>query len=221
MQLTKWTDFDLPFIRQRYNRIADFFLFFEVLFFLPPGIRARAVKQLQLRRGDRVLEIGCGTGRNLSLLRKAVGSEGHVFGVDLSEGMLEKARRLCSKRRWENVTLIHCDAVGYVAPESVDAVLFSLSYATMPHHREVLQRAWDQLGEGKNLIIMDAKLPSGIPGRLLLPLTIWIMKKTVLGNPCIRPWEELCELTDAFNKEEWLLGSYYICSGRKPLSNEP
>src|SRR4030095_10850428 len=93
MQLTKWTDFDPSFIRHRYNRIASFFPFFEWLFLLPPGIRKKAVERLQLLPGNRVLEIGCGTGRNLKLLRQAVGPEGHVYGVDSSEGMLHTAKK--------------------------------------------------------------------------------------------------------------------------------
>jgi len=215
MQLTKWTDFDLPFIRHRYNRIANFFRFFEWLFLLPPGIRRKAVNRLQLHPGDRVLEIGCGTGRNLYLLRQAVGSEGHIYGVDLSEGMLEKAKELCTRQGWENVTLIRSDAINYASPEEVDAVLFSLSYATMPHHKEILENAWNQVRPEKNLVIMDAKLPAGILGKLLLPYSIWIMKRTVLGNPLLRPWEELRELTQEFSMEELLFGTYYICCGRK------
>lgn len=65
---------------------------------------------------------------------------------------------------------------------------------------------------------MDARLPSGVLGKLLLPYSVWIMKKTVLGNPLIRPWEELRELTEEFHMEEALFGTYYICHGRKPAT---
>jgi ubiquinone/menaquinone biosynthesis C-methylase UbiE len=215
MQL-QWIDFDLPFIRQRYNRVAKFFIFFEWLFLLPPGIRRKAVRHLELKPGDRVLEVGCGTGRNLSLLRDAVGQEGHVYGVDLSEGMLAMAQELCTRQNWDNVTLIRSDAAEYAVSQPVDGVLFSLSYNTMPHHREVLQHAWQQVRPGGHLVIMDAKLPPGIRGKLLLPYSVWIMKRTVLGNPYILPWEELHELANDFEMEEFLLGSYYICRGKKP-----
>lgn len=217
MQL-QWIDFDLPFIRQRYNRIARFFVFFEWLFLLPPGIRRKAMNRLELKFGDRVLEVGCGTGRNLSLLCEAVGTAGHVYGVDLSEGMLAKAQELCVRQKRNNVTLIRSDAAEYNVPEPMDGVLFSLSYNTMPHHREVLRYAWEQLRPGGYLVIMDAKVPPGIRGKLLLPYSVWVMKRTVLGNPYIRPWEELGELTENFEMEEFLLGSYYICRGRKPLA---
>lgn len=212
---TKWVDLDLSFIRRRYNRIAGFFVFFEWLFLLPPGIRRKAVRQLELKRGDRVLEIGCGTGRNLALLRDAVGSEGCIYGVDLSEGMLEKAETRCARRNWDNVRLVRSDAAEYTAPDPVDGVLFSLSYATLPHHREVLRHAWNQLRAGKYLVIMDAKVPPGLLGSLLLPYSVWIMKRTVLGNPFIRPWDELRELTGDFEMREMLWGCYYICRGRK------
>jgi ubiquinone/menaquinone biosynthesis C-methylase UbiE len=221
MQLTRWQDYNLSFIRHRYNSIAGFFPFFELLFLLPPGIRRKAVRRLQLKPGDSVLEIGCGTGRNLPFLRQAVGPQGHIFGVDLSEGMLSKARQLCTKRKWENVTLIHSDASSYAVPDAVSGVIFSLSYATIPHHKEVLRHAWEQLQAGKNLVIMDAKLPPGIRGRLLLPYTVWIMKRTVLGNPFIQPWRDLADLSEQFKMEEQLFGSYYICRARKPLATVP
>lgn len=52
---------------------------------------AAAVAELGLREGDRVLDAGCGTGRALPPLRKAVGPSGLVLGADLTPGMLQAA----------------------------------------------------------------------------------------------------------------------------------
>lgn len=52
----------------------------------------RAVLDLGLRPGDRVLDAGCGTGRTLPALREAVGPTGVVLGVDLTPAMLTAAR---------------------------------------------------------------------------------------------------------------------------------
>lgn len=212
----EWVDCDRNYITSRYDRIASLIPLFEWLFFLPAGLRRRAVERLQLPPGGRVLEIGCGTGRNLPFLRAAVGRAGRVYGVDLSAGMLDRAEGLCRTKGWSNIHLMRCDAADYAAPEPLDGILFSLSFNTMPHHREVLRQAWSQLRPGGMMVIMDAKLPPGTGGRLIAPFSVWLMKQTVLGNPFIRPWEHLEPLVERFEMNEYLFGSYYICSGRKP-----
>ena len=214
-QMAKWGDYDSPFVRRRYNRLAKFFVLFEWLFLLPRGIRRRAVSRLDLKPGARVLEVGCGTGRNLAHLVQAVGAQGHVYGVDLSEGMLQEARELAAKADWHNVTLIQADAACYALPELVDGVIFSLSYAVIPKHREALRRAWEHLRPGGYAVIMDARLPSGLLGKLLRPFVVWTSRATVLGNPDIRPWDELRELTGVVGYEEVQFETYYICRGRK------
>jgi SAM-dependent methyltransferase len=121
----EWPIYDHDIICQRYNRIAAFIPFFEYAFFMPSGLRKRAVDQLKLRQGDRVLEVGCGTGRNFQFLRDAVGPEGRIYGVDLSEGMLRRARKLCQRRQWTNFGLIKADAADYASQELFDSALLA------------------------------------------------------------------------------------------------
>ena len=212
----EWPIYDHDIICQRYNRIAAFTPFFEYAFFMPSGLRKRAVDQLKLRQGDRVLEVGCGTGRNFPFLRDPVGPEGRIYGVDLSEGMLRRARKLCHRRQWTNVVLIEADAANYASQELFDGVLFSFSYNVMPHHRSVLRQVWKLLRPGGRLVIMDARPPPGLFGKLILPFAIWLMKRTLLGNPLIRPWQYHAELVENFHMEDFRFRSYYICCGTKP-----
>jgi ubiquinone/menaquinone biosynthesis C-methylase UbiE len=213
----QWADYQPAYIAARYDRLAGLIGFIDWLFFVPPHFRARAAQHLELRPGDCVLEIGCGTGRNFRYLHDAVGAEGRIYGVDLSAGMLARAHALCQRRRWTNVELTQDDAVHYVAPEPLDGVMFGLSYNTMPHHLAVLQHAWRQLRPGGRLVIMDGKLPCAPGGHLLLPFGLWLMRHTMLGNPLIEPWKHLAALADEFVMEEYLLGSWYVCRGMKPV----
>lgn len=187
---------------------------FDWLLFVPPQLRRLAAHELGLRPGDRVLEIGCGTGRNFPHLRAQVGASGRIYGVDLSAGMLGRARLLCEREGWENVELTQGDAAEYVAPEPLDGILFGLSYNTIPHHLSVLDHAWKQLRPGGRLVIVDAKLPR-LGSDLVLPFSVWLMKKTMLGNPFVTPWKDLAAIADDFAMQEFLFGSYYICRGTK------
>jgi demethylmenaquinone methyltransferase/2-methoxy-6-polyprenyl-1,4-benzoquinol methylase len=214
----QWVDCGRDVVSRRYDRIAKFIPFFDWLFFLPWDLRRKAVVKMGLSRGDSVLEIGCGTGRNFPYLRQAVGPEGRIYGVDISPGMLRKAGQLRDANAWRNIELCECDAADFAAPMPLDAVLFCLSYNTMPHHRAVLRRAWQQLRPGGRLIIMDAKVPPGWGGRLVLPFSLWLMKHTMLGNPLIHPWQELLAVADQVDMSECMFSSYYICSAIKPFA---
>lgn len=208
--------YDLDFIRRRYNRLAKIYPFFELSFLLPPGIREMAVEKLELSAGDRVLEVGCGTGRNLPHLVCAVGPEGVVYGVEYSDGMLTRAEALRKRHQWQNVTLLQQDAAQMSLPEAVNGVLFSLSYAVMPEPRRALAQAWKYLRSGGRVVIMDAKLPPGGWGKLLRLPVVLISKATVLGDPDKLPWEDLKQFTPQVEMEEINFGTYYICRGRKP-----
>jgi demethylmenaquinone methyltransferase/2-methoxy-6-polyprenyl-1,4-benzoquinol methylase len=204
-------------VTRRYDRLAALIPLFDWIFFQPPAFRRNAVDRLQLRPGDRVLEIGCGTGRNLPFLRTAVGPAGRVYGVDISHGMLARARDLCQRQHWDNVCLIEQDALDYLAPEPLDGVIFGLSYSTMPHHLAVLHHCWNQLRPGGSLVIMDARVPPGLGEKVLVPFSLWLMKRTMVSNPLTRPWEDLARLSDDFTMQEFMFGSWYICRAIKPL----
>jgi ubiquinone/menaquinone biosynthesis C-methylase UbiE len=133
--------------------------------------RRAAVRSLGLRPGDRALEIGCGTGLNLELLREAVTATGHVTGVDVSAHMLARAERRCVKKGWRNVTLVRADASKLALSHQYDAVLFAYSITVIPDWRAALERAIGHLRTGGRLAALDFGLFEGWP-----PPTRWICR---------------------------------------------
>jgi demethylmenaquinone methyltransferase/2-methoxy-6-polyprenyl-1,4-benzoquinol methylase len=67
--------------------------------------RNRGLTMLQARPGERILELGFGTGHALASLSVAVGPTGVIVGVDVSSGMLAMARRTVAAAGCTNVTL--------------------------------------------------------------------------------------------------------------------
>lgn len=92
---------------------------------------AAAVAELGLRRGDRVLDAGCGTGRALPPLRAAVGPTGVVVGADLTPAMLQAAVR-AGRDRDGRLVLADVSALP-LRSESVDAVFAAGLIAHLPH----------------------------------------------------------------------------------------
>ncbi|QCW04127.1 class I SAM-dependent methyltransferase [Natrinema pallidum] len=76
-----------------------------------PGIarlRDRAAAACRLEPGDTVVEMGCGTGANLPVLRERVGPEGTVIGLDVTRPVLERAR--AATAAYDNVHVLQGDA---------------------------------------------------------------------------------------------------------------
>ena len=55
----------------------------------------QAVQRMDVRKGDAILDLGSGTGRNICMMLKVLGVTGRVVGVDISQEMLRQARQRC------------------------------------------------------------------------------------------------------------------------------
>ena len=180
--------------------------------------RRKAVAALQLREGDRVVEIGCGTGRNFALLERAVGPGGMIIGVDLSQVMLARARNRADRHGWSNIELIHSDAANYEFPASIDGVLSTYTLVVLPEYDCVIERACAALKHGKRCVVLDQKLPSR-PATLLVPLVDLLSRpldySRMVGE---RPlWESIRHHAGNVRVEEFYFGFVYLAVGEKGI----
>jgi ubiquinone/menaquinone biosynthesis C-methylase UbiE len=180
--------------------------------------RKKAAGALKLRKGDTVVEISCGTGLNFPYLQDAVGDEGRIIGVDLTEAMLDKARRRVEQYHWGNVELIHCDAGKYTFPEHIDGILSSFAITLIPEFDEIIMNGARALKPGKRLVILDFRIPSNWLA-FLAPLAITIMKPFGVSPDLAdrHPWESIERHLHNLKMESLYGGLAYIARGEKTL----
>ncbi len=129
--------------------------------------RRRAVDALRLQPGDTVVELGVGTGRNLSALAAAVGAKGRVIGIDLSPAMLEQAAARAAAAGWSNVELVEADVARVALPDGIQGVLATFALNLGPEHAGVVDRVAAALAPGGRLVVLDLRRPRFWPTPLL------------------------------------------------------
>lgn len=123
------------------------------------------VKQMvilaHVRHGQRVLDVGTGTGVVANYAAKLLDNSGSVVGIDLSEGMLETAALNAKKKGLSNVKFLRMDAENLDLPaESFDSVLSMLAIDHFPDATQALGEMHRVLKPEGHLVI---SIGSGIP----------------------------------------------------------
>jgi len=141
--------------------------------------RDRLIAGLRPAAGASVLEIGCGTGRNLVHAARLY-PDARLFGIDVSTEMLTSAISAISRHDLTNrIRVAHGDGTAF-DPQALfgipqfDHVMISYSLSMIPDWRRVLQAAASHLKPGGRLHIVDFGSQERLPGIARALLKRWL-----------------------------------------------
>jgi len=117
-----------------------------------------AIKNMQLKPGEHVADIGAGSGYYTFRIARSV-PEGKVYAVDIQPEMLDIMRRKISKNEIQNVELVKGEATSpNLAENSVDLVFMVDVYHELSHPKEMMQQIVQALKPGGRFVLLEYRM---------------------------------------------------------------
>jgi len=125
-------------------------------------LREETVDLAQVKAGDCILEIGCGTGTLTQAAKQKAGAAGKVFGIDIIPGMIEASQRKAAQAN-EDITIQSgsIDDIPFLANQ-FDVVMCSFMIFHMPEtvRRKGITEIYRVLKPQGRLLVLDMALPA-------------------------------------------------------------
>ena len=176
--------------RQRLNKFYRFQRHFYDLtrrFFLFG--RDEMLKQMNVLPGESVLEVGCGTGRNLVQLSR-IEPGAKLFGLDASDEMLKTAAAKFDRRDLQKHILLRqglAEEFSYqktfAQSEPFDKIFISYSLSMFPAWQTALKNALENLKPDGDLFVVDFWEGAGLPGWFVRLRAWWLSLFDVAYRP--------------------------------------
>ena len=177
--------------------------------------RRAVVEALALKRGQVVLDVGCGTGLCCGLLREKVGPGGTVIGIEESPEMAAVAREYIAREGWRNVRVVQSPAEDARLDATADAALFCAVHDILQSPgalRNVMASlcpgAWVAAGGGK----WAAPVMVAVNSMVRMVHAPYVRSFSGFD----RPWRYLEHLVEDVQVQEMAFGGGYVMTGRTP-----
>jgi SAM-dependent methyltransferase len=202
-----WRKPDRSAALEQYRRRARFY---DLELALLEPVRRRAIERLALKAGDVVLDVGCGTGLSFELLRRRVGIEGKIVGIEQSAEMIGLARERAARNRWDNIELIQSPVEDAPIEILADAALFHFTHDIL-RTRTAVENVVRHLKSGALVVASGLKWARwGSPANLLVWQAALISVTSLEG--LAEPWSNLARLAGTIDVASMLGGGIFVAT---------
>jgi arsenite methyltransferase len=134
----------------------------------------------KIKKGDTVLDLGCGAGNDCFVARSVAGETGKIIGIDMTEAMIEKANANAKKLGFNNMEFILGEIENMpVVSDSVDAVVSNCVLNLVPDKSKAFSEIHRVLKPGGHFSISDIVFTGTIPKEILKSKLMYV--KCVAG----------------------------------------
>jgi len=126
--------------------------------------REAVLKAVNVASGDRIADIGAGTGLYSLLFAEAVGPGGHVYAIDIEPLFLDLINQRATDAGYDNVTAVFGRDNDITLPaQSVDVVFIADTYHYFSDREAIMKTVYEALKPGGSLILVEYDVVPGQP----------------------------------------------------------
>jgi ubiquinone/menaquinone biosynthesis C-methylase UbiE len=175
-------------------------------------LRKQAFAEFDLRVGDVVIDVGCGTGLSFPLIEEAIGPSGRLVGIEQSPEMLALARSRVKEAGWKNVSFVEASVQEAAIPVLADALILFRTHEIM-RSPAALEHVFQFAKPAARVLVVGAKWAPWWAFPLNVGIWMAVRHVTTTFEGFRRPWDRVERFVRDLQVRSAALGAHYIAHG--------